>query len=132
ARAGRIACAAGALGPAAPGMTAPTGPATPRPAGYPADMPDQFGAAERIAARRGITRADVDALALASQEHAARAQTEGRFEREIVPVEGPVRGEDGEPTGETSVVDRDQGLRDTSLDALAKLKPVMEDGIHTA
>ena len=127
-----IACGVEAMSRVGLGANVFNGPGIPRPAGYPADMPDQFGAAERIAQRRGITRADVDGLALASQQKAARAQAEARFEREIVAVEAPTRGEDGEPTGETSIVDRDQGVRDTSLDALAKLKPVMEDGIHTA
>jgi acetyl-CoA C-acetyltransferase len=89
-------------------------------------MPDQFGAAERIAQRRGITREDIDAFALASQQHAARAQAEGRFDREIVPVEVT------DPEGQVTVVDRDQGPRDSTLEGLAKLKPVLEDGIHTA
>ena len=40
-------------------------------------------------------------------------------------------GEDG-PTGETQVVERDQGLRDTTLEGLAGLKPVLDDGLHTA
>src|SRR5437016_6194160 len=75
------------------------------------ESPDQFTAAERIAQKRGITRRDVDALALASQEKAARAQAEGRFEREILPME--VAGE---------VVNRDQGPRDTSLEGLSNLK----------
>ena len=39
---------------------------------------------------------------------------------------------DGKPTGETSIVDRDQGLRETSLEVLAGLKPVLPDGLHTA
>jgi len=49
-----------------------------------------------------------------------------------VPVEAPVRGDDGELTGETRTVTRDQGLRDTTLEGLGGLKPVMDDGIHTA
>jgi acetyl-CoA C-acetyltransferase len=106
-------------------------PGIPRPADFPYDMPDQFGAAERIAKLRGITRTDVDALALASQEHAARAWDEGRFEREVVSIEAPVMGADG-PTDEIRVVTRDQGLRETTREGLAALKPVLEDGIHTA
>lgn len=92
----------------------------------------QFEAAERIAHKRGITRRDVDALGLASQEKAQRAWKEGRFAREVVPVQAPVLGEDGRPTGETRLVDTDQGLRPTTMEALANLKPVVEGGIHTA
>lgn len=102
-----------------------------KPAPFPYDMPDQFGAAERIAKLRGITRADVDAFGLASQQKAAIAVAEGRFEREIAPITMAVVGEDG-PTGETIVVSRDGGPRDTTAEGLAKLKPVMPDGIHTA
>src|SRR5882762_11795120 len=43
------------------------------------DLPNQFEAAERIAKRRGITRADIDEFGLASQQHAKRAWDEGRF-----------------------------------------------------
>jgi acetyl-CoA C-acetyltransferase len=43
-----------------------------------------------------------------------------------------VFGDDGQPTGETRLVDRDQGLRETSIEALAALKPVLEGGLHTA
>lgn len=92
----------------------------------------QFVAAERIAQNRGIGRKDVDGLGLASQQHAARAQEEGRFDREIVEVEAPILGEDGKPTGDTRVVAKDQGPRDSTMEGLAKLKPVEEDGIHTA
>jgi acetyl-CoA C-acetyltransferase len=94
-------------------------------------MPDQFGAAERIAKLRGITRADVDGLALESQEHAARAWSEGRFEREVISIEAPLLGAEG-PTDEVHVVTRDQGLRETTMEGLATLKPVLPDGIHTA
>src|SRR5881275_1816305 len=126
-----IACGIEAMSRVGLGMNVFNGPGIPRPDGYPADMPDQFGAAERIAERRGITREDVDALALASQQHAARAQAEGRFDRELAPVEAPEVGPDG-PTGSRRLVDRDQGPRDTTTEGLAKLKPVLENGIHTA
>ena len=52
-----------------------------KPADFALDMPDQFGAAERIADRRGITREEVDYLGLISQQKAIRATEEGRFER---------------------------------------------------
>jgi acetyl-CoA C-acetyltransferase len=96
---------------------------------FPYDMPNQFGAAQRIAERRGITRADVDALGLASQTRAAVAQAEGRFDREIVPIEMPVAGSE---SGDVVLVLKDQGPRDTTAEGLAKLKPVEEGGIHTA
>ncbi|WP_440713404.1 steroid 3-ketoacyl-CoA thiolase [Gordonia sp. FQ] len=103
-----------------------------RPASWDIDMPNQFEAAERIARRRGITRDDVDALGLRSQTHARRAWDEGRFDREVLPVTAPERTRDGELTGETLTVTRDQGLRDTTAESLAGLKPVLGDGIHTA
>ena len=88
-------------------------------------MPSQYVAAERIAQRRGLCRADTDAFGLRSQTLAQAAWAEGRFDREVVPVKAP--GHNG-----TDVVDRDQGLRETSLEALARLKPVVEGGLHTA
>jgi acetyl-CoA C-acetyltransferase len=94
--------------------------------------PSQFEAAERIAKNRGITRQDVDRFALSSQEKAAKAVAEGRFAREILPVEAPVLDDGGAPTGETRVVTKDQGLRPTTLEGLAALKPVLEHGMHTA
>jgi len=93
--------------------------------------PDQFTHAERIAQNRGITREDVDCFALSSQERAMRARDESRFEREIVPIEAPVLGGDGKPTGATKSVTRDQGIRPSTLEGLAQLKPVREGGIHT-
>lgn len=97
-----------------------------KPDGFPWDMPDQFGAAERIAANRGITRERVDWFGLISQQKAARATDEGRFEREILPVEVT------DAEGDRTVVTRDGGLRDTTLESLAGLEPVMPGGIHTA
>jgi len=105
------------------------------PEDLPYDMPDQFLAAERIAKKRGITREDVDWLGLESQRKAAQAVAEDRFAREIVPVEAPMVGEEGprgEHSGEGQVVSKDQGPRDTTAEGLAKLKPVLPDGIHTA
>jgi acetyl-CoA C-acetyltransferase len=113
------------------GANAFNGPGRSRPEGFPWDMPDQFGAAERIAQKYGITRADVDELGLRSQANARRAWDEGRFEREVFSVEAPVVGADG-PTGERQVINKDQGLRETTADGLAGLKPVLPDGIHTA
>ncbi|MDH4168727.1 MAG: steroid 3-ketoacyl-CoA thiolase [Acidimicrobiia bacterium] len=93
----------------------------------------QFGAAQRVADRRGITREHTDAFGARSQQKAATAWAEGRFDREIVPVpDAPQIDKEGQPTGETVTVERDQGLRDTTVEALAKLAPVIPDTVHTA
>ena len=93
----------------------------------------QFEAAERIATQWGVTREDADRFGLESQERAQQAWAEGRFEREVVAIDAPDLGEDGKPTGTTHRVDRDEGLRKTSMEALAALEPVArQDGIHTA
>ncbi len=94
-------------------------------------MPNQFLAAERIAQRRGLSRAELDQFGLRSQEKAQFAWAQGRFEREVALVKAPVV-EAGQPTGQTRVVDRDEGLRETSLEALARLRPVLPEGMHTA
>ncbi|NUT09904.1 MAG: steroid 3-ketoacyl-CoA thiolase [Nonomuraea sp.] len=92
-------------------------PAKPRPDDWSIDLPDQFTAAERIARRRGLTRERLDWFGARSQRLAAKAWADGRFDREIVPV-GPVR--------------RDQGLRETTVEGLAGLRPVAEGALHTA
>ena len=97
------------------------------------EMTSQFEGAERIADKWGITRADTDAFGLASQQRAAQAWAEGRFDTQIVPVDAPDVDDEGKPTGTTHRVTRDGGLRDTTLEALAGLKPVARpDGVHTA
>ncbi len=105
-----------------------TGLGTPRPADWAVEYPDQYTAADRIAEHRGFTRADLDAFGLRSQQRAAAAWEAGRFDREVLPVTAPAGEEDGEPT----LVTRDQGLRETSMEALARLKTVKEGGLHTA
>jgi acetyl-CoA C-acetyltransferase len=109
-----------------------TGIGTPKPDSWTIDMPNQFEAAERIARRRGFTREQIDAFGLGSQQKAQRAWAEGRFDREVAPVKAPVLDAEGKTTGERRVVDRDGGLRETSLQTLAGLKPVLPDGMHTA
>ncbi|TFV64374.1 steroid 3-ketoacyl-CoA thiolase [Geodermatophilus sp. DF01-2] len=126
-----IGCGVEAMSRVFLGAALTPGSGSPVPESWTLDMPDQFTAAERIAGRRGITREQADALGLASQRNAARAWAEDRFAGQIVPVTAPVMGEEG-PTGETAVVTRDQGLRETSLEKLASLKPVLPEGIHTA
>jgi acetyl-CoA C-acetyltransferase len=97
------------------------------------ELTSQFEGAERIADKWGITRADCDAFGLMSQQRAQQAWAEGRFEREVLPVDAPDVDAEGKPTGTTHHVSRDEGLRETSLEALAKLKPVgRENGVHTA
>ena len=97
------------------------------------ELTSQFEGAERIADKWGITRADTDEFGLESQQRAQRAWAEGRFEREVVPIDAPDVDDAGKPTGTTHQVARDEGLRETSLAALAKLKPVArENGVHTA
>ena len=104
----------------------------PRPDDWDIDLPDQFTAADRIAQRRGLSRADLEELGVRSQENAKRAWEEGRFDRETFAVTAPERLKDGTYTGESVTVTRDQGLRDTTAESLAGLKPVMEGGLHTA
>ena len=83
--------------------------------------------AENVAADFGIARADQDAMALRSQTRALAAQKNGTFDIEIVPVTIPAK------KGDAVVVDRDEHPRETSLEALAKLKPVVRpDGTVTA
>ena len=105
---------------------------TPRPASWDIDLPNQFVAAERIAQRRGLSRERLDAFGLRSQQSAQLAWSQGRFDREVVPVKAPVLDARRQPTGETRTVDRDEGLRQTSMAALAGLRPVLEGGVHTA
>jgi acetyl-CoA C-acetyltransferase len=97
------------------------------------EFTSQFEGAERIADKWGITRSDTDAFGLLSQQRAARAWAEGRFDTQVVAVDAPDVDEEGKPTGTTHNIARDEGLRDTSLEALAALKPVARpDGVHTA
>ncbi|GAA0992211.1 steroid 3-ketoacyl-CoA thiolase [Acrocarpospora macrocephala] len=97
-------------------------PANPRPDDWRIDLPDQFTAAERIARRRGITRDRLDAFGARSQQLAAKAWADGRFDREILPI-----------TTEHGTITRDQGLRETTVDGLARLKPILgEEALHTA
>ncbi|GGD74760.1 3-oxoadipyl-CoA thiolase [Croceicoccus mobilis] len=83
--------------------------------------------AENVADEWQISRQDQDRFALASQEKAARALASGRFAAEIVPV--TIKPRKGDPI----VFEHDEHLRSTSLEALARLKPVVRaDGTVTA
>ncbi|MCA8205307.1 3-oxoadipyl-CoA thiolase [Burkholderia sp. AU33545] len=96
-------------------------------------MKQQYGVdsmpetAENVAVDYGISRADQDLFALRSQQKAARAQQDGTLAEEIVPVTIPQK------KGDPLVVSRDEHPRETSLEALAKLKGVVRpDGSVTA
>jgi len=115
------------------GANVVNGPGFFQPENWPWDSTlDQFTSAERIAKKRGITRADTDAFALRSQEKAIAAREAGHFGREILPIDAPTLDADGKPSGATHRVDEDQGIRASTLDGLGQLKPVIEGGIHTA
>ncbi|WP_136513287.1 thiolase family protein [Geomonas edaphica] len=84
--------------------------------------------AELLVAKYGISREDQDAFALGSHQKAARAIAEGRFAEEIVPVTASRCAlEKGKMKCHDEVVDADDGVRsDTTLEALAKLKPAFK------
>ena len=97
------------------------------------EFTSQFEGGERIAERWGITRADCDEYGKLSQDRAAMAWAENRFGRQVVPIDAPDLDADGEPIGTTHRVERDEGLRATTLEGLAGLKPTgRPDGVHTA
>jgi len=128
-----IACGVEVMSHVGLGANVINGPGYFQPPDWPWDTaPDQFTMAERIAQNRGISRADVDAFGLDSQRKARQARDEGRFKREILPIDAPVLGDDGQPTGESVLVEHDQGIRESTAEGLAALKPVLEGGIHTA
>ena len=90
---------------------------------------------ENLVVEHGITREEADQFSLESHQKALRAQAEGAFEGEIVPVEVHEKIVKGGSVHESRFTfDRDEGPRaDTSLEALAKLKPVFKaDGTVTA
>jgi len=87
--------------------------------------------AENVAEQYGISRADQDAFALRSNQRASDAVTSGRFDPEIVPLEIEIvtPGENGKPQTRSFTFARDEGPRaDTSLEALARLRPAFKDG----
>ena len=90
-------------------------------------LPPQGIGADMIAVEYGLTRDDLDEFGALSQQRAAVARDEGRFENEIVPIEVEI-------DGQTEVVKSDEGIREgTTAETLAKLKPAFkEDGLITA
>ena len=88
---------------------------------YEGNLVPQGISAEIIAGRWGFTREQVDQFGLRSQHLAREATDEGRFQREIFPIK--IAGENGH----TELFDTDEGLRETSLEKLASLKPAFYD-----
>ncbi|GAA3521813.1 steroid 3-ketoacyl-CoA thiolase [Aeromicrobium panaciterrae] len=127
-----IACGVESMSRVGLGANVPPGTGDPRPDDWSIDLPNQFVGADRIVKDRGFSRDEVDAFGLWSQEKAKAARDAGHFGREVFAIKAPVLDEEGKPTGDTQVVDADQGIRETSLEKLATLKPVMPDGTHTA
>lgn len=130
-----VACGVESMSRVPLGSATSAGPGRPLPKPYFAryEFTTQFEGAERIASKWGITRSDTDSLGLMSQQRAARAWSEGRFDAEVLPLDAPDVGEDGKPASSTHPVHIDEGLRETSLEQLGALKPVArEDGVHTA
>jgi acetyl-CoA acyltransferase len=87
--------------------------------------------AEQVAEEFNISREDMDEFAYHSHQKAAAALDAGKFAEEIVPFEARecVIGNDGRPTEVVKILDKDEHLRrDTTLEALAKLKPVFKEG----
>ena len=94
---------------------------------YPGAKFSQFQGAEMLAQQRGLTREQLDAFGLSSHVKAAEATREGRFTREIMPIQST--REDG--TVET--VTADEGIRrEATMDAMRALKPLSEIGLLTA
>ena len=123
-----IACGVEVMSHVGLGANVLSGPGFFQTADWPWDStPDQFQSAERIAKKRGITRQDCDDLGLRSQEKAIRAREEGRFAREILPIDAPAQGDDG-PLRVTA----DEGVRPSTREGLAALRPIVENGVHTA
>ena len=84
---------------------------------------------DNVAKEFGITREQADEFALASQKKYARAETEGFYKGEILPVTLPAKKKDAPP----AVVEVDEHpRRDATMEALAKLKPLFEGGVVTA
>jgi len=127
-----VGCGVEAMSRVPLGANAKSGFGRPQPDEWSLDLPNQFEAAERIARKHSITREDVDELGVLSQARAKVAWDEGRFDREVFDVQVPTTEEERDEHGMWRVVTRDQGLRDTTREGLAALKPVLPDGIHTA
>ena len=82
--------------------------------------------AERVQNKYGVSREDQDAFSYRSHQNALKAQADGKFDDEIVPLEVETTSfEDGKTVTRTTIFKKDEGPRaDTSIEALAKLRPV--------
>lgn len=96
-------------------------------------VPQGIGA-EMIADKWGISREDLDGYALSSQQRAAKARDEGRYDREMIPVAEKVLDRENHRVVETGeLVTTDGGIRDTTAEGLANLKPAfLPEGKVTA
>jgi acetyl-CoA acyltransferase len=95
----------------------------------------QGTSAELIAEKWNLSREDLDGYGARSQQFAAKAREEGRFEREIIPVQArPVDKETGKLIETDELFTQDEGIRpDTTVETLANLKPAFKpDGVVTA
>ncbi len=95
----------------------------------------QGTSAELIAEKWNLSREELDAYGARSQQFAAKAREEGRFEREILPVQArPVDKETGKLIATDEILAQDEGIRpDTTVETLANLKPAFKpDGVVTA
>jgi acetyl-CoA acyltransferase len=87
--------------------------------------------AENVAVQYKVSREDQDAFAFRSHQRAAAAVNSGKFDPELIPIDVELKelGSDGKPVLKKFTVKRDEGPRaDTSLEALAKLKPAFKEG----
>ncbi|NKJ02604.1 acetyl-CoA C-acetyltransferase [Novosphingobium sp. SG707] len=94
---------------------------------YPDTPFSQFGGAEMLAKKYGLTRDVLDAYALESHRRAAAATAEGKFDAEIIPLEVVT------PEGETVIHKTDEGIRaDASLEKISSVKLLTEGGVISA
>ena len=94
---------------------------------YPGVKWSQFDGAEMLARNHGLERPELDAFGLASHQKAAAATREGRFKREIMPLEVTVED------SHTETFSEDEGIRyDANLEGMQALKPLSEVGLLTA
>ncbi len=100
-------------------------------ANYPEAFTSMGLTAENVAVKYGVSREDQDAFALRSHQRAIKAVESGLFDPELVPLEVEIvtPGENGKPKSKRFTFARDEGPRaDTSLEALARLKPAFKEG----
>jgi acetyl-CoA C-acetyltransferase len=94
---------------------------------YPGVQFNQFAGAEMLARKYELTQDELNRFALASHQKSRRAVEEGRFQREIVPIEIEL------PDGSRELHVQDEGIRmEATLDAIAGLQPLQENGLLTA